>query len=82
VAERELWSDSWMYRRISGWEGIVEVFMDVNDSEWLRGSCGNIVGCTAGRVAERELWSDIWITAWRVAEREFSSDIWMLRASG
>ena len=35
--------------------------LDVQQGDWLRGNCVGIVGFTAGRVVERELWSDSWM---------------------
>jgi len=49
----------------------------------MRENCGETVGCTEGRLAERELWSDNFIYRRNMAERELWSDSWMhSRTSG
>jgi len=39
----------------------VERQLEVKKGERLRENCGATIGCTAGRMAERDLRSDIWL---------------------
>jgi len=52
VAERDLWTDSWIYSA-SGCKGVVERYLDV-EGEWLRGSFTDTVGYKGVRAVGRE----------------------------